>query len=52
MTDTTKLSRRAALKGAAALAPTAAASIGYASVYPLVMCLRILAPQLLVLGLM
>lgn len=41
-----------ALAFANAMSPTAAASIGYASVYPLVMCLRILAPQLLVLGLM
>lgn len=42
-----------ALAFANAMAPTAAAqSIGYAAVYPLVMCLRILAPQVLVLLLM
>lgn len=35
-----------------AMSPSAAQSIGYASVYPLVMCLRILAPQVLVLLLM
>lgn len=41
-----------ALAFANAMSPSAAASIGYASVYPLVMCLRILAPQVLVLLLM
>jgi putative transport protein len=40
-----------ALAFANALAPSAAPSLAYATVYPLVMCLRILAPQLLVLAL-
>lgn len=38
-----------ALAFAVAMSPTAAASVAYAAVYPLVMFLRILAPQLLVL---
>ncbi len=41
-----------ALAFANGMSQSAAAAIGYASVYPLVMCLRILAPQLLVLTLM
>ncbi|MHC0053970.1 putative transporter [Actibacterium sp. D379-3] len=41
-----------ALAFAVAMNPAQAASIAYASVYPLVMCMRILAPQLLVLLLM
>lgn len=41
-----------ALAFANAMSGSSAQSIGYASVYPLVMCLRILAPQLLVLLLM
>ncbi|MGD9917661.1 MAG: putative transporter [Paenirhodobacter sp.] len=41
-----------ALAFANAMSPSAAQSIGYASVYPLVMCLRILAPQIIVLLLM
>jgi putative transport protein len=41
-----------ALAFANAMSPSAAQSIGYASVYPLVMCMRILAPQILVLLLM
>lgn len=41
-----------ALAFANAMSPSAAQSIAYASVYPLVMCLRILAPQVLVLLLM
>ncbi len=38
-----------ALAFANAMSPSSAQSIAYATVYPLVMCLRILAPQLLVL---
>ncbi|WP_211109815.1 putative transporter [Azospirillum oleiclasticum] len=37
-----------ALAFANALSPCAAASLAYAAVYPLVMCLRILSPQILV----
>ena len=37
-----------ALAFANALSPCAAASLAYATVYPLVMCLRILSPQILV----
>ncbi len=39
-----------ALAFANALNPSPAASLGYATVYPLVMCLRILAPQALALA--
>ncbi len=38
-----------ALAFANAIAPSGAASLAYATVYPLVMCLRILAPQIMVL---
>lgn len=41
-----------ALAFANGMSNSAAASVGYASVYPLVMCMRILAPQVLVLTLM
>jgi putative transport protein len=41
-----------ALAFANALNPSPAASLGYATVYPLVMCLRILAPQALALALL
>ncbi|PLX37321.1 MAG: putative transporter [Hyphomicrobiales bacterium] len=41
-----------ALAFANAMSPAAAQSIAYATVYPLVMCLRILAPQILVLFLL
>ena len=41
-----------ALAFASNMSNSAAAAIGYASVYPLVMCLRILAPQLIVLALL
>jgi len=41
-----------ALAFANAMSPSAAQSLAYASVYPLVMCLRILAPQIIVLLLM
>lgn len=38
-----------ALAFANGMSSSAAASVGYASVYPLVMCMRILAPQIIVL---
>ncbi len=38
-----------ALAFANGMSTSAAASVGYASVYPLVMCMRILAPQIIVL---
>ncbi|MFD2174063.1 putative transporter [Rhodobacter lacus] len=41
-----------ALAFASNMSNSSAAAVGYASVYPLVMCLRILAPQIIVLGLM
>ncbi|PTV94663.1 putative transport protein [Rhodobacter aestuarii] len=41
-----------ALAFATNMSSTSAAAIGYASVYPLVMCMRILAPQIIVLTLM
>ena len=41
-----------ALAFANAIAPSGASSLAYATVYPLVMCLRILAPQIMVLLLM
>ncbi|WP_444455473.1 putative transporter [Rhodobacter capsulatus] len=41
-----------ALAFANGMSTSAAASVGYASVYPLVMCMRILAPQIIVLLLM
>ena len=41
-----------ALAFANGMSNSAAASVGYASVYPLVMCMRILAPQIIVLLLM
>jgi len=41
-----------ALAFANGMSNSAAASVGYASVYPLVMCMRILAPQILVLTLL
>ena len=41
-----------ALAFANAIAPSGAASLAYATVYPLVMCLRILAPQIMVLMLL
>lgn len=40
-----------ALAFANAMSPTQAAALAYATVYPLVMCLRILAPQVLLLAL-
>lgn len=40
-----------ALAFANSLSPSPASSVAYATVYPLVMCLRILAPQVLVLSL-
>ncbi len=41
-----------ALAFANAISPSGAASLAYATVYPLVMCLRILAPQIMVLMLL
>jgi putative transport protein len=38
-----------ALAFASGMSPSAAAAIGYAAVYPLVMCLRILAPQVMLI---
>lgn len=41
-----------ALAFASGMSTSSAAPIGYATVYPLVMCMRILAPQIIVLTLM
>lgn len=41
-----------ALAFASGMSPSSAAPIAYATVYPLVMCMRILAPQIIVLTLM